>query len=91
MTPSSPSRGRATAVRAMPLVHADVGEVVRIIRIRAEGRDVQSMIAAGLCIGRVCPVVGRLPGGGVLVAVDDRRLAVGGATASEIWVRLVDA
>lgn len=91
MIASSNRSGRTTAVRAMQLANADVGEMVRIIRIRAEGREVQSMITAGLSVGRVCPVVGRLPGGGVLVALDDRRLAVGGGTAAEIWVRLVDA
>ncbi len=91
MTMSSSSNGgRVVAVRAMRLTHADAGDVVRIVRIRAEGRDVQSMIASGLCEGRICPVVERLAGGGVLIDLEQRRLAVGSSTAAEIWVRLVD-
>lgn len=82
--------GPVTAVRAMPLIHAELGDMVRVVRISAQGRDAQSMVAAGLAVGRVCAVVGRPPGGGVVVAVDGRHLAVGNSIASGIWVRLVD-
>lgn len=85
---SSPPRN--VAVRAMPLAHADAGDTVRIVRIRAEGREIQEMMVAGLNVGRLCPVLGRLHGGGVLVALNDRRLAVGATIAHHIWVRLVD-
>lgn len=87
--PISP-RPQSMAVRAMPLSMANPGDTVRIVRIHAIGPDVQEMIAGGLTVGRVCPVLCRLPGDGVLLGLDDRRLAVGGAAAPEIWVRLID-
>ncbi|KJS43045.1 MAG: hypothetical protein VR70_03065 [Rhodospirillaceae bacterium BRH_c57] len=85
------ARRRTVAIRAMPLSNAAAGETVRVVRIRAVGPEIQEMIAAGLSVGRVCVVFSQLPGGGVLLALDDRRLAVGCAAAAEIWVRLVDA
>ncbi|MFA6018762.1 MAG: FeoA family protein [Rhodospirillales bacterium] len=90
MNRTANSERSAVAVRAMPLAAAQEGETVRIIRFRGQGQEVKAMIAAGMNVGRVCPVFGKLPGGGVLVGIDDRRLAVGSSAASEIWVRLVD-
>lgn len=88
----SGGQGRSSeAVRAMPLAAAQEGETVRVVRFRGQGQEVKEMMAAGMCVGRVCPVFGKIPGGGVLVGIDNRRLAVGSSAAADIWVRLVDS
>lgn len=77
------------SVRALPLAQARAGETVRIVAVRGGGREMDELTAAGLAPGRLCVVLGQLPGGATLIGLDERRLAIGGTAAGDIWVRLV--
>ncbi|SEH43026.1 FeoA family protein [Magnetospirillum fulvum] len=84
-----PRRSTNVTVRALPLAQARAGESVRIVALRGGGREMDELAVAGLAPGRLCIVLGQLPGGATLIGFDERRLAIGGTAAAEIWVRLV--
>lgn len=81
----------AVTVRAMPLADVQGGERVRVVALRGQGsREMRELAAAGLSVNRCLDVANRQAGGGILVSLEGRRLAIGAEIARAIWVRLVE-
>jgi ferrous iron transport protein A len=77
---------KPTAEGAFPLTLADEGEPVRIVALRAgRGLD-QRLTEMGLHVGSEVRVRQRQPGGGLVVARGETRLALGAGMAHKILV-----
>lgn len=80
--------GEERTVRPYPLAMASGGDVVRIVGLRA-GRGLDKRLRAlGLSVDSVLRVIHRRPGGALVVARGETRLALGAGMSQKIMVVL---